>query len=163
MYNKLKHVGFKWLELPTQHVNLAVHLLKKKGKRVKKQVLLEINIVSARLDYAVLLSAQLRTEGILGLDFLINCEAEISFPEGRIMLTVNEEVFYFEFTHTQEASANRFCDLGLMSIHPQTQHPSTTVKKGQCYTKNFTPGGIEEPIQDRKRALARVWKTVSAC
>jgi len=52
------------------------------------------------------LSAQLFTEGILGLDFLINYEAEISFLEGRIMLRVNEEVFYFEFTCTQEALSN---------------------------------------------------------
>jgi len=87
------------------------------------------------------LSAHLHTERILGLDFLINCEAEISFPEKRITLRVNEEVFYFEFTRTQETSANHFCDLGLMSIHPQTQHLSAAVKKGQCYTKNFTMGG----------------------
>jgi len=38
----------------------------------------------------VLLSAQLLTEVILGLDFLINYDAEISFPERRITLRVNE-------------------------------------------------------------------------
>ena len=43
------------------------------------------------------------------------------------MLRVNEEVFNFEFTGATGTSANRFCDLGLLSIHPQTQHPSTAV------------------------------------
>jgi hypothetical protein len=49
-----------------------------------------------------MLSAQLITEAILGLDFLINYEAEISFPERRITLRVNEEVFNFECTGAKE-------------------------------------------------------------
>jgi hypothetical protein len=73
------------------------------------------------------------------------------FPERRITLRVNEEVFNFKFTGAREISANRFCDLGLMSIHPQIQHPSTAVNKGHCYTKNLATGGIDESVQDRKR------------
>jgi len=38
-----------------------------------------------------------------------------------------------------------------MSIHSQTQHPSTAVKKGHCYTKNFAMEGGDESAQDRKR------------
>jgi pyruvate-formate lyase len=38
-----------------------------------------------------------------------------------------------------------------MPIHSQTQHPSTPVKKGRCYTKNFTKDGGDESVQDRKR------------
>jgi hypothetical protein len=96
------------------------------------------------------LSTQLLAEAILGLDFLINYAAEISFPERRITLRVNEEVFKFEFTGAKETSANRFCDLGLMSIHLQTQHPSTAVNKGHCYTKNLATGDVDESVQDRK-------------
>jgi hypothetical protein len=137
--NKLRHAGLQCLELPTQHVNL-VGAFNDKSKGVKKQALLEVNIGGTKLDQVVLLSAQLLTEAILGLDFLINYEAEISFPERRITLRVNEEVINFEFTGAKETSANRFCDLGRMSIHPQTQHPSTAVHKGHCYTKNFATG-----------------------
>jgi hypothetical protein len=149
LYNKLRHAGLQCLELPTQHVNL-VSAFNDRSKRVKKQALLEVNIRGTNLDQVVLLSAQLLTEAILGLDFLINCEAEISFPERRITLRVNE-VFNFEFTGGKETSANRFCDLGLISIHPQTQHPSTAVNKGHCYTKNFVTGGVDESVQSRKR------------
>ena len=85
-----------------------------------------------KLDKVAMLSAQLLTEAILGLDFLISYEAEISFPERRITLRVNEEVFNFEITGAKETSANRFCDLGLMSLHPQTEHPSTGVNKKVC-------------------------------
>jgi hypothetical protein len=140
LYNKLRHAGLQCLELPTQHVNF-VSAFNNKSKIVKKQALLEVNIGGTKLDQVVLLSAQLLTEAILGLDFLINYEAEISFPERRITLRVNEEVFNFEFTGAKETSANRFCDLGLMSIHPQTQHLSTAVNKGHCYTKNSATGG----------------------
>ena len=67
------------------------------------------------------------------------------------MLRINEEVFNLEFTGAKETSDNRFCDLGLTSIHPQTQHLSTAVNKGHCYTKNLATGGIDEYVQDRKR------------
>jgi hypothetical protein len=61
--------------------------------------LLEVNIGGGtKLGQVVLLSAQLLTEATLGLDFLINYEAEISFPERIITVRVNEELFGFEFT-----------------------------------------------------------------
>jgi hypothetical protein len=122
-----------------------------KVRKVKKQALLEVNIGGAKLDQMVLLSAKRLTEAIHGLDFLINYEAEISFPERRITLIVNEEVFNFEFTGAKETSAKRFCQLGLMSFHSQTQHPPTAVKKDHCYTKNFAMEGGEDSVQDRKR------------
>ena len=64
----------------------------KKSKRVRKQALLEIYIGGTPLEQVVLLSAQLLTEAILGLDYLITYGVEISFPERRITLRVNEEV-----------------------------------------------------------------------
>ena len=92
IYNRLKHAGLQCLELPTQHVNL-VSAFNDKSKRVKKQALLEVNIGGTKLDQVVLLSGQLLTEAILGLDFLVEYEAEISFPQRKITLRVNEEVF----------------------------------------------------------------------
>jgi hypothetical protein len=76
------------MELPTQHMNF-VSAFNNKSKRVKKQRLLEVNTGETQLDQVVLLSAQLLTEAILGLDFLISYEAEISFPERRITLRIN--------------------------------------------------------------------------
>jgi len=146
LYNKLKHAGLKCLELPTQHVNL-VSAFNDKSKRVKKQALLEVTIETTKLDQVVLLSAQLLTEVILGIDFLINYEAEISFPERRIMLTVNEGVFNFQFTSAGETSASRSCDLGLMTIHPQIQHLSTAVSGGHCDAENFSTKGVDTSIQ----------------
>ena len=150
LYNKLRHSGLQCLELPTQHVRL-VNAFNNKSKRVKKQALLEVNTGGTNLDRVVLLSAQLLTEAILGLDFLISYGAEISFPERRITPRINEEIFIFKFTGPKKPSANRFCDLGLMSIHSQTQQQLTAVNKGHCYTKNFDTGGVDESVQDRKR------------
>jgi len=76
LYNKLRHAGLQCLELPTKHVNL-VSAFNDKSKRVKKQALLEVNIGGTKLDQVVLLSAQLLTEAIFGLHFLINYETEI--------------------------------------------------------------------------------------
>jgi hypothetical protein len=104
-----------------------------------------------KLALVLLLSVQIFTEAILGLEFLINYETEIGFPGRRITPRVNEEVFYFEFTGAKRTSSNRFCDLGLMSLHPQTQHPSTAVNKCHCYTKNFATGCVDESVQGRKR------------
>jgi predicted aspartyl protease len=150
LYSKLRQAGLQCLELPTQHVNL-VSAFNDKNKIVKKQALLEVNIGGSKLDQVVLFSAQLLTKAILGLDFVINYEAEISFPERRITLRVNEEVFNFEFTGAKETSANRFCDLGLMSIHSRTQHPPIAVNKSHCYTKNFATGGADKSVQNRKK------------
>jgi predicted aspartyl protease/adenylate kinase family enzyme len=148
--NKLKYAGLQCLELPTQHVNL-VSAFNDKSKRVKKQALLEVNIGGTKLDQVVLLSAQLLTETILGLDFLNNYETEISFPQRRITLRVHDEVFDFEFAGTKETPDNRFCDLGLMSVLPQTKHPSTAVNKGPCNTKNSATGVADESVLDQKR------------
>ena len=73
-----------------------------KSKRVQNQTLLEVNIGGSKLEEMVLFSAQLLTEAILGSDFLINYEAEISFPERRVTLRVIEDVFNFEFTGAKE-------------------------------------------------------------
>jgi predicted aspartyl protease len=113
LYNKLRHAGLQCLELPTQHVNL-VSAFSNKSKIVKKQALLEVNIGETKLDQVVLLSAQLLTGAILGLDFLISYGAEISFPERRITRRINEEVFNFEFTATKEPL---FLRLGA-DVHP---------------------------------------------
>ena len=79
----------------------------------------------------------------------------VGFNAAGQLLTIKYSAFVryvnFEFTDGKETSANHFCDLGLMSVHTQTQHTSTAVKKGHCYTKNFAMRGGDESVQDRKR------------
>ena len=113
--------------------------------------MLEVNIGGTKLDQVVLLSAQLLTEAILGLDFLINYETEIIFSERRIMLRVHAEVFDFKFAGAKGTSANRFCDLGRMPVLPQTKHPSTSGNKGHCYTKNSGKGVADESVLNQER------------
>ena len=117
--------------------------------------MLEMNIGSTKLEQVVLLSAQILTEVILGIDFLINYEAEISFPERRITLRVNEEVFNFQFASASESSAGRFCDLGLMTIHPQIRHPSTAVSEGHCHAKDFFTKGVHASVQGERKETVK--------
>jgi hypothetical protein len=59
-------------------VNLVSVFNNKSKKEFKKQALMEVNFGGVKLDQ-VLLSAQLLTEVILRLHFLIHYEAEIRF------------------------------------------------------------------------------------
>ena len=75
-YNRLRHEGLKCLELPTQHVNL-LSAFNKKSNRVKKQAMLDVSIGDFRINQIVLLSPQLLTDAILGLDFLVDYHAAL--------------------------------------------------------------------------------------
>ena len=73
-----------------------------------------------------------------------------SFPERRIKLKVNEEVFSFEFTGNNELSANCFSDMGLMSICSNYQGQLTAGNIGHRYTKNLTTEDVDESVKDQK-------------
>jgi hypothetical protein len=96
LYNKLRHEGLKCFELPTQHVNL-VSAFNKKSNRVKKQAMLDVKIGDFRINQIVLLSPQLLTDAILGLDFLVDYKAVINFAERSITLKIKGEDFKIEF------------------------------------------------------------------
>ena len=83
LYNRLRHEGLKCLELPTQHVNL-LSAFNKKSNRVKTQAMLAVSIGDFKINQIVLLSPQLLTDVILGLDFLVEYHAVISFAEQNI-------------------------------------------------------------------------------
>jgi len=65
---------------------------------------LEIQIGDSTVDQVVLLSPQLLTDAILGLDFLIGHEAEISFPDRTVCLMINEKFCTLEFQGAREAT-----------------------------------------------------------
>ena len=150
LYNKLKHAGLSCPELPTQHVNL-VSAFNEKSKRIKKQALLEVKIGSLKIVQVVLLSAQLLTEMILGIDFLTNYEAEISFPERRLTLRINEEKVSFRFAQEGEGSDGRSCDLGFITFHPQSRYFSTAVYESQWHAENFAANDVEASVQGRRQ------------
>ena len=90
LYNRLRHEGLKCLELPTQHVNL-LSAFNKKSNRVRKQAMLEVSIGDFKTYHIVLLSPQLLTDAILGLDFLVDYHAVINFAERNITLKIDGE------------------------------------------------------------------------
>jgi predicted aspartyl protease len=89
LYNKLRLLGLNCLELPTQHLNL-ISAFNERSKIIQMQALLEIQIGDSTLDQVVLLSPQLLTDTILGLDFMIDHAAELSFPDRAVSLKIKE-------------------------------------------------------------------------
>jgi len=87
LYKRLRHEGLKCLELPTQHVNLLSGF-NKKSNRIKKQAMLDVNIGEFKINQIVLLSPQLLTDAILGLDFLVDYYAVITSQSGVLFIFV---------------------------------------------------------------------------
>jgi hypothetical protein len=103
LYSKLLLLGLNSLELPTQRLNL-VSAFNERSKRIRKQALLGIQIGDRRVDQAVLLSPQLLTDAIMGLDFLIDHAAELNFPDRTVSLKINEKFCSLEFQGAREAT-----------------------------------------------------------
>jgi len=72
--------GNTYLELPAQHLTL-VSAFNDKGKRVKKQIFMPVKLGNVCIDQVFIISPQLLTSAILGVDFFINTRAIINFPE----------------------------------------------------------------------------------
>jgi hypothetical protein len=65
---------------------------------------LEIHIGGSTVDQVALLSPQLLTEAILGIDLLVDREAEIRFPDRTISLKIKEKFCKLEFQGAREAT-----------------------------------------------------------
>jgi len=100
LHNKLCLLELNCLEPPTQHLNIVSA---ERGKRRRKQALLEIQI-GDKVDQHVLLSSQLLTDAILVLYFLINHAAELSFPDRKVALKINETFCKLEFQSVSDAT-----------------------------------------------------------
>jgi hypothetical protein len=103
LYNKLRLLGLNCLELPTQHLNL-VSAFNGRSKRIRKQALLEIQIGDSTADQVILISPQLLTDAILGIDFLVDHAAELSFPDTMVSLMIYEKFCRLEFQGAREAT-----------------------------------------------------------
>jgi hypothetical protein len=152
LYNKLRHEGLECFELPTQHVNL-LSPFNKKSNRVKKQAMLGLNIGDFEINQIMLLSPQLLTDAILGLDFLVDYKATIDFAERSITLQINNEAVKIEFIGIKETNAldeksseDQFLSFGLVPSIPQNI-TSSTADQSQCPTRTV--------ITERSDTLAR--------
>jgi len=140
LYNKLCLLGLNCLELPTRHLNL-VSAFTERSNRIRKQALLEIQIGDSTVDQVVLLSPQLLTDAILGLDFLIDHATERSFPDRTVSLKINQKFFRLEFQGAREATRKEVAEasfkkqirnFALISTLPCTKvHPSADSDRGQ--------------------------------
>jgi hypothetical protein len=86
-----------------QHLNI-VSAHNDRSKRIRKQALLEIQIGDNKMDQDVLLSSQLLTDATLVLDFLIDHAAELSFPDRKVALKINEKFCKLEFQGVRDAT-----------------------------------------------------------
>jgi hypothetical protein len=100
---QLRLIGLNCLELPTQHLNL-VSAFNDRRKRIKKEAVVEIQLGASTVDQVVLLSPQLLTDAVLGLDFLIDHAAELSFPDRTVSLKINDKFCRLEFQGAREAT-----------------------------------------------------------
>jgi hypothetical protein len=66
--------------------------------------MLEIQTGDSTVDQVVLLSPQLLTDAIFGLDFLIDHAADLRFPDKRVSLNINEKFCRLEFQGAREAT-----------------------------------------------------------
>jgi hypothetical protein len=91
LYEKIKQRGNKYLELPTQNITL-VSAFNDKGRRVKRQIFVPVKVGTACIDHVFLVSPQLQTSAILGVDFFINTSAIINFSESCVSFRVDAEI-----------------------------------------------------------------------
>jgi hypothetical protein len=103
LYNGLRHRGLKGLELPTQNINL-VSAFNRKSNRIKKQALIEFKIGDINITQILLISPQLLTDVILGLDFLMDYLTVMDFATRNISLTVNGECTEAQFVGVRNAT-----------------------------------------------------------
>jgi len=159
MYNRLRHEGRMCFELPTQHVNL-LSAFNKKSNRVKKQAMLNLNTGDFKINQIVLLSPQLLTDALLGLDFLVDYHAVINFAERSFTLKINGEYTKIGFIDIKEttnklggmgesSSEDQFRSFGLVPDVPP-KLLSLTADPGQCPTDPIVTVNEDELAKNEK-------------
>ena len=89
-YNDLKTNGLNCMELPVQNIILQSAFSNKKA-RVRLQTLIELNCSGILSDQVFLISAQLVTDILLGMDYCISNQVIIDFPRRKLILKGDEE------------------------------------------------------------------------
>jgi hypothetical protein len=130
----------------------------KKSNRVKKQAMLDVKIGDIKINQIVLLSPQLLTDAIIGLDFLVHYKAVINFAKRSITLKINGEYTKSEFIGIKEtttaleesSSENQFHNFGLVPNFPR-KLPSLTADSGQCPTEPIVTGKDDALVKNEER------------
>jgi hypothetical protein len=90
LHEKIKQRGNKYLELPAQHLTL-VSAFNDENQRVKRQIFVPVKSGAVFIDHVFLVSSQMLTSAIVGVDFCINTFAIINFPERYALFKVDDE------------------------------------------------------------------------
>ena len=149
LYNKLRLLGLNCLELPTQHLNL-VSAFNERSKRIRMQALLEIRIGDSAVDQVVLLSLQLLTDAILGLDFLIDHAVELSFPDRKVFLKINGKFCRIEFQGAREVTRQEVAEASFEKQVRNFAHSSTL----QSTTAHLSADSDTGPQRHSERTAA---------
>jgi hypothetical protein len=119
--------------------------------------MLDLNNGNFKINQIVLLSPQLLTDAILGLDFLVEYKAVIDFAERSIILKINDEEFKIEFKGIKEtnlleekSSENQFHSFGLVPDFPQNITP-TTADRDQYPTRTIVTERGDTLARDAER------------
>jgi hypothetical protein len=80
LYSEFKARGLEGLELPTRNVVVKCVFVGR-TKRVKRQALVKLQINNFSLDKIILISPQLVTPLLLGMDFCMDNHVVIDFPK----------------------------------------------------------------------------------
>jgi len=90
LYERIKQWGNKYLELPAQHLTL-VSAFNDKSWRVRRRIFVPVKLGTVVIDHVFLMSPQLLTSAILGVDFFINTMQIIDFPERCVLFKVDDK------------------------------------------------------------------------
>ena len=97
----IKQRGNKYLEIPAQHLTL-VSTFNNKSRQVKRQIFVPVKLGTVFIDHVFLISLQLLTSAILGIDFFINTYAIMNFPDRCTLFKVDDETMRQLFDVTKD-------------------------------------------------------------
>ena len=130
LYSEILGKGVKCSELPAQHV-LLQSAFSDKTKRVKRQILLEIQFRSKVIDHVFLVSGQLATPLLIGTDFCTLLEAVIDFSRKKVTLIIDGRREEVDFVDEKIGAGARDCNpsdrdsrqtANSQSIHSHNMH-----------------------------------------
>jgi hypothetical protein len=115
LYCKLQDQGMNNLELPVQNINL-VSAFSDKSRKVKKQAMLKLKFGEVSVEQIFLIAPGLMTEVLLGVDFCVENEVKLSFPDGCFTMNIGNQEIRHTFHQETDKSGNSAAKI--MTGHP---------------------------------------------
>jgi hypothetical protein len=101
LYHKLRSDGVEALELGVQNA-ILVSVFGNKTRHIRAQAMLSIRIANILVDHIFLISPQLLTQALLGVDFCQMNNVIINFPEQCFTMERDGEVSRHHFTYNRQ-------------------------------------------------------------